>query len=136
MRTKDIIIIIIIIIITGVLGWLRYSRYKNFKDNGGYTVGIVTGKTSDGNGERGYIYYKYKVNGKLYEESQGNLIFEEEPESGKFVVLYDKTAPFVSIVWLNYPCTRHDLGADLDSIVIKTRVEISPWSMDLVVDGW
>lgn len=136
MKKRDIIIIVFMIMIVWVLGWLRYNRYKSLKDDGGYTVGIVTGKTSNGKGEMGYINYKYMVEGKFYKESQGNLIFEAEPESGKFVVLYNKSFPHSSIIWLNYPCPNYDLGTSLDSVVIKSRVQISPWNIDLVVDGW
>jgi hypothetical protein len=126
----------ICIAIVVFLGSMRYFHYSRILNNAAYTVGIVIGNTSNRKGEVGDIIYKYKVGNQLLEQRQGNLLFRTDPSSGKFVVLYDKTNPKSSIIWLNYPCSDYSLGINLDSIIIKSKIQLSPWSLDLVSNGW
>lgn len=111
--------------------YVRWNMYLGLKD-GKCTVGEVIRNTADGRNGRGFIYYRYNVNGEWHEKGQSSVLFGPEPNTGNFVVLYDQSRPYSSILWLDYP-VRDELGTDLTNFVDKSRIRISFWTPDLVI---
>lgn len=138
LKKKDIVSLsIVLTVIFLYIFYIQFVGYYTFTNYGKYTVGEVISYEPHKYGSRGgAIIYKYIVDEKKYEIEQGkNLFFIKSGDSGsKYVVLYNSEQPKQSILWVNYPCPDFALGDNLDSLVDKERVAISPWAIDLVVN--
>jgi hypothetical protein len=95
---------------------------RKLTKNAASTVAVTT----DLDKSTGTVYYDYLVKGKTYTSSERNSEGVKIP-GGKYLLIYDKTDPKLSLIIYNTSLDKHKLGDKLDPFINLDKADFHFW---------